>query len=50
MYVAPPFSHACSAFAVELFVNVWVHVRRAWTPGGAFVLNEADGVIRQMEQ
>ena len=28
MYVAPPFSHACSAFAVALFVTVWLHVRR----------------------
>ena len=28
MYVAPPMSHACSAFAVALFVTVWLHVRR----------------------
>ena len=27
MYVAPPFSHACSAFAVALFVTVWLRVR-----------------------
>ena len=26
MYVAPPMSHACSAFAVALFVTVWLHV------------------------
>ena len=38
MYVAPPFSHACSAFTVALFVSVWLHVRRTWSPGGAFVL------------
>ena len=38
MYVAPPFSHACSAFAVALFVNVWLHVRRRWTPRGACAL------------
>ena len=38
MYIAPPFSHACSAFAVALFVSVWLHVRRTWSPGGAFVL------------
>ena len=31
MYVAPPFSHACSAFAVALFVTVWLHVRERWT-------------------
>lgn len=38
MYVAPPFSHACSAFAVALFVNVWLHVRRTWSPAGTFAL------------
>ena len=27
MYVAPPFSHACSAFAVALFVWTWMRVR-----------------------
>ena len=46
MYVAPPFSHACSAFAVALFVNVWLHVRRDWSPGGALalgLLRGADG-------
>ena len=32
MYVAPPMSHACSAFAVALFVTVWLHVRARWTP------------------
>jgi hypothetical protein len=30
MYVAPPMSHACSAFAVALFVAVWMHVRTTW--------------------
>ena len=27
MYVAPPFAHACSAFAVALFVTIWLLVR-----------------------
>ncbi len=31
MYIAPPFSHACSAFAVALFVTVWLRVRE-WPP------------------
>jgi hypothetical protein len=31
MYVAPPMSHACSAFAVALFVNLWLGARRTWT-------------------
>jgi hypothetical protein len=30
MYVAPPFSHACSAFGVALFTYVWLWVRDEW--------------------
>ncbi len=41
MYVAPPFSHACSAFAVALLVTIWVHVRREWSPRGAVALGLA---------
>ena len=46
MYVAPPFSHACSAFAVALFLDVWLRVRDSWTPAGAALLGadrRADG-------
>ena len=35
MYVTPPFSHACSAFAVALFITVWLRVRDSWSPAGA---------------
>ena len=35
MYVAPPMSHACSAFAVALFVVVWLQVRRAGRRGAS---------------
>src|SRR5690349_17939012 len=38
MYVAPPFSHACSAFAVALFVTVWLNVRRTWSIAGVVAL------------
>jgi len=38
MYVSPPYSHACSAFAVALFVTVWLRVRESWTVGGAVAL------------
>jgi hypothetical protein len=38
MYVAPGYSHACSAFAVALFVAIWLHVRRTWTVGGVSAL------------
>src|SRR5262245_47700211 len=30
-YVAPPFAHACSAFAVALLVTIWLEVRKAWS-------------------
>jgi hypothetical protein len=38
MYVSPPFSHACSAFAVAAFVVAWLRVRDSWSPGGLVVL------------
>ncbi len=38
MYLAPGFSHACSAFAVAAFVVLWLHVRREWSMGGVVAL------------
>jgi len=38
MYITPPFSHACSAFAVALFLYVWLRVRERWTIGGVALL------------
>jgi hypothetical protein len=31
MYVAPPMAHAPSAFAVALFVVIWLIVRPRWS-------------------
>ena len=50
MYVAPPFSHAASAFAVALFVTVWFHVRREWTPGGTFALGLCAALIAMIRE
>jgi hypothetical protein len=50
MYVAPPFSHACSAFAVALFVNLWLYVRRRWTARGAFALGLAAGLVAMVRE
>ncbi len=50
MYVAPPFSHACSAFAVALFVNVWLHVRRSWSAGGAFALGLCAALLAMVRE
>jgi hypothetical protein len=45
MYVAPSFAHATSAFAVAVFVNVWLHVRRTWSVAGTFALGLCAGLL-----
>ena len=50
MYVAPPFAHACSAFAVALFVTIWLHVRRTWSPGGAVALGLAGALMAMVRE
>jgi hypothetical protein len=50
MYIAPPFSHACSAFAVALFVTVWLHVRRAWTTRGAVALGLTGALMAMVRE
>lgn len=45
MYVAPPFSHACSAFAVALFTYTWLRVRRTWSIGGLAALGAAGALM-----
>ena len=50
MYVAPPFSHACSAFAVALFVAVWLRVRGQWTASGAVVLGATAALMAMVRE
>jgi hypothetical protein len=50
MYVSPPYSHACSAFAVALFVTVWLRVREAWTAGGAIALGLAGALMAMVRE
>lgn len=50
MYVAPPFSHACSAFAVALFVTVWLQVRGAWSVPGAIALGLAGALVAMVRE
>jgi hypothetical protein len=47
MYVAPPMSHATSAFAVTLFLWTWLRVRSRWSTGGAILLG-ATGALMAM--
>jgi hypothetical protein len=49
-YIAPPMSHACSAFAVALFVTVWLRVRRAWTPAGVVMLGLCGGLMAMVRE
>jgi hypothetical protein len=50
MYVAPPFSHACSAFAVAVFVTVWLRVRETWSLGGVVVLGLAGALMAMVRE
>lgn len=50
MYVAPPMSHACSAFAVALFVWTWWRVRRTWSVPGAIALGLTGGLMAMVRE
>lgn len=50
MLVAPPMAHACSAFAVALFVWTWWHVRRRWSVGGAVALGLAGALMAMVRE
>jgi hypothetical protein len=52
VYVAPPMSHANSAFAVALFLWIWLRVRPEWRPGGAALLGVTGalmGMVRDQD-
>lgn len=45
MYVAPVFAHACSAFAVALFIYVWLRARDTWSVRGTMGLAAAGALM-----
>ncbi len=52
MYVAPPYAHAPSAFAVALFVWTWLRVRQTWRMRGVIALGLAGalmGMVREQD-
>ena len=52
MYLAPGFSHACSAFAVAAFVVAWLRVRRQWSLAGVAALGAMAalmGMVREQD-
>jgi hypothetical protein len=50
MYVAPPMSHATSAFAVAVFVYAWVRVRERWSPGGLALLGALAALVAMVRE
>jgi hypothetical protein len=50
MYVAPAFGHATSAFAVALFVSVWLHARRTWSPRGVAALAASAALMTMVRE
>jgi hypothetical protein len=50
MFVAPVFAHATSAFAVALFVFVWLRVREAWSAAGLVALGAAAGLMAMVRE
>ena len=50
MYVAPPMSHACSAFAAAAFLAVWLQVRTRWTPLGGLALGALAALMAMVRE
>jgi hypothetical protein len=50
MYLAPGFSHACSAFAVAVFVAVWLSVRREWSLKGVVALGAVAAIMGMVRE
>ena len=50
MYIAPPFSHACSAFGVALFIYVWLRVREEWSPRGLAALGATAALMAMIRE
>jgi hypothetical protein len=50
MYVAPPMSHATSAFAVTLFVTTWISVRERWDVRGAALLGACAALMTMVRE
>jgi hypothetical protein len=50
MYVAPPMSHATSAFAVTLFVTIWIAVRDRWDVRGVALLGGSAALMAMVRE
>ncbi len=50
MYVAPPMSHATSAFAVTLFITLWIAVRDRWDIRGVVLLGASAALMTMVRE
>jgi hypothetical protein len=50
MYLAPPMSHATSAFVVALFVFTWIRVRERWSVGGFAALGALTALLAMVRE
>jgi hypothetical protein len=50
MYVAPPFAHAASAFAVAAFVVTWLRVRCTWSRRGMVALGALAALMTMVRE
>lgn len=50
MYVAPGFSHACSAFGVAVFLWTWLRVREQWTVPGVIALGLTGALLPMIRE
>jgi hypothetical protein len=50
MYLAPGMAHACSAFAVAVFVAAWLRVRERWSPQGMLALGALAALMTMVRE
>jgi hypothetical protein len=50
IYVTPPFAHANSAFAVSLFLWLWLRAREHWSARDVVLLGLAGGVMSMVRE
>ena len=49
-YITPGMAHACSAFAVAVFVMVWLRVRRSWSLQGIAALGAVTALMAMVRE
>ncbi len=50
MLIAPPMAHACSAFAIALFIYVWLNARERWSARDLIALGAAAALMTMVRE